>query len=87
MGFIDFDGKRYWDIREKQAIHFAVQAKGDTSLPSDSTRRKDSNILASGNIAAAQAAKEELENLQRNDRKLREAAEKRRQEGGAKYKR
>jgi hypothetical protein len=64
-----------------------VQAKGETSLPSDSTRRKDSLILASGNIAAAQAAKEELENLQRNDRKLREAAEKRRHEGGAKYKR
>jgi hypothetical protein len=38
-------------------------------------------------MVAAQAAKEELENLQRNDRKLRETAEKRRLEGGAKIKR
>ena len=87
MGFIDFDKVRYYDIREKQHIHFPIQAKGDTSLPSDSSRRKDSRILASGDIKAAQAAKEELENLHRNDRKLREAAEKRRQDGGAKIKR
>lgn len=87
MGFIDFDKVRYYDIREKQHIHFPISAKGEASLPSDSTRRKDSRILAKADMVAAQAAKEELENLQRNDRKLRETAEKRRLEGGAKIKR
>lgn len=56
------------------------------SLPSDSSKRKDGLLLKSGNIDEAQAAKEELEERQRHERKLREAAEKRRQEGGAKLK-
>lgn len=29
MGFIDFDGVRYYDIREKQHIHFPISAKGE----------------------------------------------------------
>jgi hypothetical protein len=86
MGFIDFDGVRYYDIREKQLIHFPIAAKGESSLPSDSTKRKDGRILFGGDIPAAQAAKEQLENLQRNDRKLREEAEKRREKGGIKIK-
>lgn len=53
-------------------------------MPSDSTRRRDAIVLASGNIREAQIVKEEIENLQRNDRKLRETVEKRRAEGGRK---
>ena len=85
MGFIDFDGVRYWDIRERQSIHFPISAKGQLSLPSDSTKRKDGMMLAAGNVQQAQVFKEELENLQRHERKLRETAEKRRAEGGSKF--
>lgn len=53
MGFIDFDGVRYWDIRERQAVHFPIQQKGPSSLPSDSTKRKDSNTLATGDLDGA----------------------------------
>jgi len=84
MGFIDFNSVRYYDIREKQHIHFPISSKGESSLPSDSTKRQDALLLALGDIVAAQTAKEELENSQRNDRKLRETAEKRRSEGGLK---
>ena len=85
MGFIDFDGIRYWDIREKESVWFPIEKKGESSLPSDSSRRRDAIVLATGDIKAAQVVKEEMENLQRNDRKLREAAEKRRAEGGKKH--
>jgi len=36
-------------------------------------------------MADAQTEKERLENIQRNDRKLRDAAEKRRETGGPKH--
>lgn len=61
MGFIDFDNVRYYDVREKQAICFPIFAKGAPSLPSDSTKRKDTIILRTGDVESAQAAKEELE--------------------------
>lgn len=42
-------------------------------LPSDCRFREDLQLLASGaDLKAAQAAKEKLEHLQRNDKKLRE---------------
>jgi hypothetical protein len=53
-------------------------------LPSDTTSRTDSCALIEGDIEAAQANKNELEELQRHDRKLREAAAKRREKGGPK---
>ena len=84
MGFIDFDGLRYWDIREKENIWFPIIKKGETSLPSDSTKRRDAIVLANGNIRDAQTMKEEIENLQRKDKKFRETVEKRRAEGGKK---
>ena len=43
-------------------------------LPSDCTQRPDSLTLAEGDVEAAQLRKNEMEDLQRNDRKLREAA-------------
>lgn len=66
-GYIDFDGVRYWDYRHSEvpAINFL------NVLPSDSEVRKDLITLRQGNIEEAQVAKEELEELQRFDRKLR----------------
>ena len=84
MGFVDFDGKRYWDIREAEKVWFPI-VYPTTTLQSDSTKRLDSVTLRTGNGPAAQEKKELLEAIQRNDRKLREEAEKRRAKGGQKY--
>ena len=42
-------------------------------------------LLCELDYDAAQTAKEDIEELQRKDRKLREAAEKRRKNGGPKF--
>jgi hypothetical protein len=67
-GYLDFDGCRYWDARQIKGfpIHFKM------ILPSDSEARKDLIILRQGDMDSAQQAKEEIENLQRTDRKLRD---------------
>jgi hypothetical protein len=46
------------------------------TLPSDSTFREDILYLKSGNEDEAQKAKTKLEEVQRNDRKLREGTKK-----------
>lgn len=43
----------------------------DYPLPSDSNFREDLMFRRMGNFGEAQNAKEKLENIQRNDRKLR----------------
>jgi len=79
MGYMDFSKKRYWDARESDSVSKKlVPAKGFV-LPSDSTNRKDSGLLRKGQSDAAQEAKEEIEILQRHDRKLREACAQRRE--------
>lgn len=87
MGYMDVGGVRYFDVRNIQDIYQPIEALGEQhgSLPSDSTRRIDSTTLRSGNVEAAQKAKEMLEELQRNDRKLREACHQRREKGGKKF--
>ena len=50
------------------------QLPNEYSLPSDASKRNDSNALISGNELLAQTKKEELEDLQRHDRRLRENA-------------
>lgn len=67
-GFLEFDGKRYWDIREVTPFSY----KPFYMLPSDSQNRLDLIELSKGNLNQAQIFKDELENLQRTDRKLRE---------------
>jgi hypothetical protein len=84
MGFVDFNGTRYWDIREAEKIWFPIVYPSKT-LESNSTKRLDSVTLKTGDVPAAQEMKERLEAIQRNDRKLREEAEKRRAKGGPKY--
>lgn len=85
MGYMDFNKVRYWDIREQAQIWFPVSAMGSKSLPSDSTKRLDSVTLRTGDVDQAQIQKENLENLQRHERKLREAVEAKRKETGSKF--
>ena len=58
---------------------------GQLSIDSDATKRIDSTSLRYETPEKAQQAKEQLEELQRHDRKLREDAETRREKGGKKY--
>ena len=84
MGFMNFGGKRYWDVREKESVHFPIVNK-NTSLESDARARTDGRALLNSTVEAAQEEKERLENIQRNDRKLREAVAERRSNGGPKF--
>ena len=85
MGYMDFNGQRYFDIRHNEDIYYPIILDGETALESDSTKREDSVTLAAGDQDAAQKRKEELEELQRKDRRLREAAHQRREKGGKKF--
>lgn len=85
MGYMDFDKKRYYDTREAKEIYFSPIPRGVKAIPSDSTKRTDSITLASGKMDDAQKRKEELEESQRYDRKLRENCIQRRQKGGKKF--
>ena len=53
-------------------------------LPSDSCHRGDLQLLEMGDVETGQSCKEKIEDLQRDDAKLREAAKERRQQGGPK---
>jgi hypothetical protein len=68
LEYIIIDGEKYWELGKKQPMELFPVA--DT-LPSDSAHRKDIQPLSKGDLETAQKAKEELESLQRHDRKLR----------------
>ena len=70
MGFIDFGGVRYWDIRSTQKMP-AVQPAN--ILKSDSRLRPDRLALEKKNIPLAQEEKVRIEEQQRYERRLREA--------------
>lgn len=69
MSHIDFDNVRYWDIRTEYPVYIIEKAK---TLPSCSSLRPDRILLEERNLEMGQKKKEELENLQRHDRKMRE---------------
>jgi len=69
LSFLEFDGVRFWDIREDIDLDLYEYKK---SLPSCSSLREDRILLQERNLELGQTAKEKLENLQRKDRKLRE---------------
>lgn len=69
LSHISFDGQRYWDIRENFPISLIEL---DKNLPSSSIYREDRILLEEENLEDGQVAKEKIENIQRNDRKLRE---------------
>jgi len=70
LSHIDFDGKRYWDIRHNIDIEKYPIKK---QLKSSSIYRQDSNYLYERKMEEAQEAKTELEEIQRRDRRLRKA--------------
>lgn len=90
LGYIEFDGVRYWDLRETQVqsvegVSFEQQRGSDSFvLPSDCRLRKDSIDLRAERVEEAQTNKNALELRQRNDTALRKAAEQRRAKKGPK---
>ena len=70
MGFIDFAGVRYWDIRSTQKMSMCTPAQ---TLKSDSRLRPDRKALEAKNLKLAQDEKVRIEEQQRHERRLREA--------------
>lgn len=83
MGYIEWDGERWWDIRSMQNFKI-IEPPLDKVLSSDWRNRSDTRALVADDVVQAQVNKDAQENLQRADRKLREAAAKRRKDGGPK---
>ena len=83
MGYIEFDGVRYWDVRKCKS-YGVIEDDYDSCLGSEWRKRLDSIEVKRGDWDQAQINKDLLENIQRADRKLREAANKRRENGGEK---
>lgn len=78
MSFIEFDGVRYWDVREN--IQIDEMQVNPPLLASSSEYREDRVLLAASKIFVwilddidrAQEAKDLLEEKQRREKKLRE---------------
>ncbi|KAH7825557.1 putative oxysterol binding protein [Monocercomonoides exilis] len=64
LGFIDWDKKRYWDVRLMRPI---APTPVENPLPSDCRFRKDLQHLARKELDEAQKAKEEMEDKQRQE--------------------
>ena len=69
LSHIDIDGETMWDIRNNFPI---TLIEFENSLPSSSVYREDRRFLEKNLVDEAQEMKEKIENIQRNDRKLRE---------------
>jgi len=69
LGFIEFNGIRYWDIRENIDIK---SYEIDKQLPSSSIYRLDKILLGENKVEEAQKMKDKIEDTQRADRKLRQ---------------
>ena len=67
---IPFHTARWWTLLEEAAVEWDSVPH---PLPSDCRYREDLAALAAGDVKAAQAAKEALEQRQRADAKLRKA--------------
>lgn len=74
LHFIEFEGERYWEMGDE----WGIWNKPDEQhlLMSDSSLRADLNFLKEKDYENAQKAKEELEEAQRADKKLREKRKK-----------
>lgn len=87
MGYAEFDGERFLDVRDQPIYKLEplpLDNKSPLCLESESRKRPDLMSLDLDEIEEAEEGKLSLEVLQRHDRKLREAAQKRRKEGGPK---
>ena len=66
---LNFGEKNYWKIKEYSRFNLFRE---NFILPSDSSFRKDLGKLIKNDEKNSQILKEELDEIQRNDRKLRE---------------
>lgn len=71
--YCSFDDEKYWD---RNSAVYAKLTSMKYILPSDSTLRLDRNALIEDNEEKAQTLKHQLEEIQRNDRKLRKTGKK-----------
>ncbi|GAX74184.1 hypothetical protein CEUSTIGMA_g1633.t1 [Chlamydomonas eustigma] len=65
---LDFDGRRLWSLRTETPDKWMP---AENPLPSDCRYRKDLVVLETGDVIESQKWKERLEQMQRNDKKLR----------------
>jgi hypothetical protein len=70
LGYLEFDGKRYFDFRHVQPFKTQLAT---SPLQSDCLYRPDRALLARGQYDPAQKEKEQLEHVQRTDAKIRKA--------------
>jgi hypothetical protein len=61
MGYMDFNGVRYFDVREVNEVWNPLKSIRSTCIPSDSTKRVDSILLKAGDVDRAQDEKELIE--------------------------
>ena len=80
-GYVEFNGERYWDIRDTKVFEL-IPSCGNDILPSDSRLRVDLNAVKKEPLDSSvpQDLKEQLENDQRRDATLRKTAQKLREE-------
>jgi hypothetical protein len=71
LSYIEFDDDIYWKIKDTITDLWICSQPG--KLQSDSTKRLDTHFIKMKNFDKAQKEKEILENMQRNDSKLRKA--------------
>ena len=67
MGYIDFDGARYWDAREIDQWCFRLNDWDFNPLPSDSSRRLDIVKFTTKNADEAQIEKDILQSQNNKD--------------------
>lgn len=73
IDYLMIDGDKYWEIGKEQPTPLT---KATNLLNSDSDYRADLQAMKIGNLEQAQIQKENLEDIQRNEFKLREAYQK-----------
>jgi hypothetical protein len=71
LAYLDWDDCRYWTLLEEKPDGWTPDPH---PLPSDCSFREDLRKLASENMEEAQLSKDQMENDQRRDAKLRTAA-------------
>ena len=69
LSYVNFDDKEYLKVEK---VELPIFTRPAYMLPSDSMFREDKNNLIRKDVEKGQKAKDELERIQRNDRKLRE---------------
>ena len=72
MEYIEFEGEKYWEMGEEWCDWKMPDEK--EMLSSDSSLRLDANFIKEKDYENAQKSKDDLEELQRNDKLLREKA-------------